>query len=139
MDNWRVDIVSGEDLRRGAVRTGKVDVKITVTFESMIPQLIPTSAELVWSRPTKMHRIRLFMSAFGTIYRVVLITGGSCGRGREIGFVAARCGAGGVIASRKMDKCIATAEEIGAEIGSAAAAYKVQVGHWDQIDGFWLK
>ena len=44
--------------------------------------------------------------------RVVLVTGGSRGLGREIAFAAARCGADVVIASRKFDNCVATAAEI---------------------------
>ncbi len=38
--------------------------------------------------------------------RVVLITGGSRGLGREMAFAAARCGADVVIASRNMDNCV---------------------------------
>ena len=42
--------------------------------------------------------------------RVVLITGGSRGLGREMAFAAARCGADVVIASRNMDNCVSTAK-----------------------------
>ena len=42
--------------------------------------------------------------------RVVLVTGGSRGLGREMAFAAAQCGADVVIASRKMESCEATAE-----------------------------
>ena len=52
--------------------------------------------------------------------RVVLITGGSRGLGREMAFGAARCGADVIIASRKFESCVATAEEIERETGSAA-------------------
>ncbi|WP_162196981.1 hypothetical protein [Mycobacterium lepromatosis] len=62
---------------------------------------------------------------FDIIYRLVLITGGSGGWVRDMGFVAVRYGANGVIASRKMDNCVASAEEVEAETGSAAAAYQV--------------
>ncbi|BBZ03512.1 short-chain dehydrogenase [Mycolicibacterium chitae] len=67
--------------------------------------------------------------------RVVLITGGSRGLGREMAFAAARCGADVVIASRKLDTCEATAAEIEAETGRAAWPYAVHVGRWDQLDG----
>ncbi|CAM3293138.1 short-chain dehydrogenase [Mycobacterium intermedium] len=67
--------------------------------------------------------------------RVVLITGGSRGLGREMAFAAARCGADVVIASRKMDNCVATAEEIEAETGRTAMPYQVHVGRWEQLDG----
>lgn len=67
--------------------------------------------------------------------RVVLITGGSRGLGREMAFAAARCGADVVIASRKLDACQATAAEIEAETGRAALPYAVHVGRWDQLDG----
>ena len=52
--------------------------------------------------------------------RVVLVTGGSRGLGREMAFAAARCGADVVIASRKYESCVATAEEIAAATGRAA-------------------
>ena len=52
--------------------------------------------------------------------RVVLVTGGSRGLGREMAFAAAQCGADVVIASRKYDACVATAEEIAAATGRAA-------------------
>ncbi|MCK5751697.1 MAG: SDR family NAD(P)-dependent oxidoreductase, partial [Mycobacterium sp.] len=52
--------------------------------------------------------------------RVVLVTGGSRGLGREMALAAARCGADVVIASRKYDSCVATAEEITAATGRRA-------------------
>ena len=67
--------------------------------------------------------------------RVVLITGGSRGLGREMALAAARCGADVVIASRKYDSCVATAEEITAATGRRAFAYAVHVGRWDELDG----
>ncbi len=67
--------------------------------------------------------------------RVVLITGGSRGLGREMAFGAARCGADVVIASRKYDTCVATAAEIEAETGRSAMPYGVHVGRWDELDG----
>lgn len=67
--------------------------------------------------------------------RVVLITGGSRGLGREMAFAAARCGADVVIASRKLDNCVSAAAEIEAETGRAAMPYAVHVGRWDELPG----
>ncbi|MFI5505877.1 SDR family NAD(P)-dependent oxidoreductase [Mycobacterium sp. NPDC051804] len=67
--------------------------------------------------------------------RVVLVTGGSRGLGREMAFAAAHCGADVIIASRKYDACVATAEEITAATGRAALPYQVHVGRWDELDG----
>ncbi|MUL84301.1 MULTISPECIES: SDR family NAD(P)-dependent oxidoreductase [unclassified Mycolicibacterium] len=67
--------------------------------------------------------------------RVVLVTGGSRGLGREIAMGAARCGADVVIASRNLDSCVAAAEEITAATGRAVLPYEVHVGRWDQLDG----
>ncbi|MFV8048691.1 SDR family NAD(P)-dependent oxidoreductase [Mycobacterium sp. 48b] len=67
--------------------------------------------------------------------RVVLVTGGSRGLGREIAMGAARCGADVVIASRNLESCEAAAEEIAAATGRAALPYQVHVGRWDQLDG----
>lgn len=67
--------------------------------------------------------------------RVVLVTGGSRGLGREIAMGAAHCGADVVVASRNLDSCVTTAEEISAATGRAALPYQVHVGRWDQLDG----
>ena len=67
--------------------------------------------------------------------RVVLVTGGSRGLGREMAFGAARCGADVVIASRTFDVCRATAAEIERETGRSALPYSVHVGRWDQLPG----
>ena len=67
--------------------------------------------------------------------RVVLVTGGSRGLGREMALAAARCGADVVIASRKFDNCVATAAAIEAETGRTAMPYAVHVGRWDELDG----
>lgn len=67
--------------------------------------------------------------------RVVLVTGGSRGLGREMAFGAARCGADVVIASRKYDNCVATADDIASETGRAAMPYAVHVGRWPELDG----
>ena len=69
--------------------------------------------------------------------RVVLVTGGSRGLGREMAFAAARCGADVIIASRKYEACVATGEEIAAATGRTAFPYQVHVGRWNvarQVD-----
>ena len=67
--------------------------------------------------------------------RVVLVTGGSRGLGREMAFAAAQCGADVVIASRKYETCVETADEIEAATGRAALPYQVHVGRWDELAG----
>lgn len=67
--------------------------------------------------------------------RVVLVTGGSRGLGREMASAAAQCGADLIIASRNYDNCAATAEEIHQRTGRTAMPYGVHVGRWDQLDG----
>lgn len=67
--------------------------------------------------------------------KVVLVTGGSRGLGREMAFGAAQCGADVVIASRNLESCVVTAEEISASTGRTALPYQVHVGRWDQLDG----
>ena len=67
--------------------------------------------------------------------QTILITGGSRGLGREMAFGVARCGADVVIASRKMESCVAVAEQIESETGRAAMPYQVHVGRWDELDG----
>lgn len=67
--------------------------------------------------------------------RVVLVTGGSRGLGREMAMAAARCGADVVIASRNLDACVATAGEIEAATGRATLPYGVHVGRWDELPG----
>ena len=67
--------------------------------------------------------------------RVVLLTGGSRGLGREMAFAMAQCGADVVIASRNLENCVATAGEIERETGRTAMPYQVHVGRWDQLDG----
>jgi NAD(P)-dependent dehydrogenase (short-subunit alcohol dehydrogenase family) len=67
--------------------------------------------------------------------RVVVITGGSRGLGRELAFAAAHCGADVIIASRNYDSCADTARAIEAQTGRAAMPYAVHVGRWSQLDG----
>ncbi|CAM4363571.1 Putative aminoglycoside phosphotransferase [Mycobacterium basiliense] len=50
--NWKLGIVL-EKTYAAAVRTGKVDPKVSAAFESMIPRLIATAAELARSLPSR--------------------------------------------------------------------------------------
>ena len=72
---------------------------------------------------------------FDLTNKVVLVTGGSRGLGREMAFGAAQCGADVVVASRNLESCVVTAEEISASTGRTAFPYQVHVGRWDQLDG----
>jgi NAD(P)-dependent dehydrogenase (short-subunit alcohol dehydrogenase family) len=66
--------------------------------------------------------------------RVVLVTGGSRGLGREMAFAVARCGADVIIASRKYDNCVQTAKEIHEATGRTAFPYQAHVGRWNELD-----
>ena len=65
--------------------------------------------------------------------KVVAITGGSRGLGHAMALGFAAAGAKLAIASRKLDSCEATVEEIRA-IGSDASAHGVHVGKWSECD-----
>ena len=65
--------------------------------------------------------------------RVVLVTGGSRGLGREMAFAAAQCGAD-VIASRNLDSCVAPPRRSLLR-RAGPRSYQVHVGRWDQLDG----
>lgn len=67
--------------------------------------------------------------------RVVLVTGGSRGLGRQMALATARCGADVIIASRNYESCVATANEVEEATGRTALPYQVHVGRWDQLDG----
>ena len=67
--------------------------------------------------------------------RVVLVTGGSRGLGRQMALASARCGADVIIASRNYESCVATAKEVEEATGRTALPYQVHVGRWDQLDG----
>jgi NAD(P)-dependent dehydrogenase (short-subunit alcohol dehydrogenase family) len=67
--------------------------------------------------------------------RVVLVTGGSRGLGKEMALACARMGADIVVASRNLENCQAASEEIERTTGRSALPYGVHVGRWDQLDG----
>ncbi|MDV6264749.1 SDR family NAD(P)-dependent oxidoreductase [Rhodococcoides yunnanense] len=66
--------------------------------------------------------------------KVVVVTGGSRGLGRQMAFGAAQCGADVVIASRDFESCTTTAREIEDATGRTAMPFGVHVGRWDQLD-----
>jgi NAD(P)-dependent dehydrogenase (short-subunit alcohol dehydrogenase family) len=68
--------------------------------------------------------------------KVVVVTGGSRGLGKEIAFAVARQGADVVAASRKLDNCEQVAEDITKETGRETMAYAVHVGRWDELEPF---
>jgi short-subunit dehydrogenase len=63
--------------------------------------------------------------------KVVVVTGGSRGLGKEIASAVARCGADVVIASRKLANCEEVAKQIAAETGRETYPYGVHIGRWD--------
>jgi NAD(P)-dependent dehydrogenase (short-subunit alcohol dehydrogenase family) len=66
--------------------------------------------------------------------KVVLVTGGSRGLGREMVKAYAARGADVVIASRKLDSCEALAAEIAEQHGVRALPVGCNVSDWDQCD-----
>ena len=68
--------------------------------------------------------------------KVVAITGGSRGLGREMAAAFAHRGARVAIASRKQDACEAAANEISAASGSDVIGLGLHVGRWDQCEPF---
>ncbi|HMM75500.1 MAG TPA: glucose 1-dehydrogenase [Gammaproteobacteria bacterium] len=65
--------------------------------------------------------------------RIVLITGGSRGLGREMALGFAAAGATVVVASRQLESCEAVIREIRA-LGRDGMACACHVGHWEQVD-----
>lgn len=68
--------------------------------------------------------------------KVVVVTGGSRGLGREIARGCAEAGADVVVASRKFENCADLARELEAEFGNSAVPYALHVGRWDQLEPF---
>ena len=68
--------------------------------------------------------------------KVVVVTGGSRGLGRQIATAVARQGADVVIASRKLPACEDAANEIKNETGRETMASAVPVGRWDELEPF---
>jgi NAD(P)-dependent dehydrogenase (short-subunit alcohol dehydrogenase family) len=66
--------------------------------------------------------------------RTALVTGGSRGLGREMAFAFAQAGAEVMIASRSLESCQKTAEEITSATGQRCHAVACHVGRWDEVD-----
>jgi NAD(P)-dependent dehydrogenase (short-subunit alcohol dehydrogenase family) len=68
--------------------------------------------------------------------KVIVVTGGSRGLGKEIVFGCAKAGADVVIASRKLENCIEVAREVEELTGQKAMPYELHVGKWDALEPF---
>ncbi len=68
--------------------------------------------------------------------RVVVVTGGSRGLGREMCLSFAERGATVVVASRKLETCEALAAEITEQSGQEALGLALHVGRWDELEPF---
>lgn len=66
--------------------------------------------------------------------KVALVTGGSRGLGKEMVLAFAAAGAHVVIASRKLENCVAVAEQINRTTDRQAMPIGCHVGDWQQID-----
>jgi NAD(P)-dependent dehydrogenase (short-subunit alcohol dehydrogenase family) len=66
--------------------------------------------------------------------KVALVTGGSRGLGRAMILAFAENGADVIIASRKLDSCEETAEEVRRRTGRKALAVACHVGEWEQVE-----
>jgi NAD(P)-dependent dehydrogenase (short-subunit alcohol dehydrogenase family) len=72
--------------------------------------------------------------SFDLTDKVVVVTGGSRGLGRSMGLGFADHGATVVVASRKLDACVALAEELEARTGRPALGVDCHVGRWEDCD-----
>jgi NAD(P)-dependent dehydrogenase (short-subunit alcohol dehydrogenase family) len=66
--------------------------------------------------------------------KVAIVTGGSRGLGKEMVLAFAEQGADVVIASRKLDNCVALAEEVEKRFGHRALPVECHIGHWQQAN-----
>jgi len=66
--------------------------------------------------------------------KVVLVTGGSRGLGREMALAMAAAGAHVIVASRDIEACRAVAAEV-EELNRSALPYSCHVGRWNDLDG----
>lgn len=66
--------------------------------------------------------------------KVAVVTGGSRGIGRAVAMGMAAAGAEVVVASRKLENCEATAQEIGEVTGRRALPVAFHAGRWDDCE-----
>lgn len=66
--------------------------------------------------------------------RRILVTGGSRGLGKEMARAFSLSGADVMIASRSLESCQATADEISSESGRPVRVHACHVGRWDDVD-----
>ncbi|MDQ7903728.1 SDR family oxidoreductase [Phytohabitans sp. ZYX-F-186] len=64
--------------------------------------------------------------------RVAVVVGGSRGMGRSMCLALAGAGADVMVVSRRLESCVAVAEEIAATTGRRAVPYACHIGHWDE-------
>jgi NAD(P)-dependent dehydrogenase (short-subunit alcohol dehydrogenase family) len=67
---------------------------------------------------------------------VAVVTGGSRGLGEQLARGFAAAGADVVIASRKLDACVAVAADIERTTGRRAWPYRLHAGKWDEAEPF---
>src|SRR6476469_450728 len=65
--------------------------------------------------------------------KIAVVTGGSRGLGRQMVLAFAKAGADVVIASRKLDACLAVAKDVEA-LGRRAFPFEAHVGKWSDND-----
>lgn len=66
--------------------------------------------------------------------KVVLVTGGTRGLGRQMVEAAARCGAETIVVGRKQAACDEVASQVEEETGARVVGIACHVGHWHEID-----
>lgn len=73
------------------------------------------------------------LNSHGLAGKVVLITGGTRGLGREMAFAFAARSARVVVVGRKLESCTATADELTERFGVEALGMACHMGSWEEI------
>jgi NAD(P)-dependent dehydrogenase (short-subunit alcohol dehydrogenase family) len=100
-----------------------------------VADIAPNEQEYSVPDRTNNSDIPTVAQLFDLTGKVIVVTGGSRGLGREMVRAFAAQGADVVIVSRKIESCQELAREIEARTGGKAMAYGCHVGRWDQLDG----